>query len=91
MGVHLIADGMASESIGLEALQLIYHGLEMRPTRLDVAIDDCPFGPADLYSEWLQGNVRTRCKTSPVAKPGRESARAYTWMSSLRIPTHSGH
>lgn len=82
MGVHLIADGTASESIGLEAMQLIYHGLEMRPTRIDVAIDHCPFGPADLYSEWLKDNVRTRCKASPVARKGREHVRVHAWMSS---------
>lgn len=82
MGVHLIADGTASESMGLEALQLIYHGLEMRPSRVDVAIDHCPFVPAALYAEWLKNNVRTRCKASPVAKEERGHLRAYTWMTS---------
>lgn len=82
MGVHVIADGEAAEAMGHAKLQLIHFGLDMQPTRIDVALDHCPFEPHDLYTEWLRDNVRTRCKAPSNAKPDRIGVRAHTWMSS---------
>ena len=87
MGVHIIADGDATEAIGHSRLQLIHFGLEMRPTRVDVALDHCPFDPADVYAEWLRDNVRTRCKAPSETRPDRSGLRAHTWMSSPRGDT----
>ena len=75
MGIHMIADGDACESIGYDALMLIFNAVEMKATRLDLAVDHCPFTPIDLCSEWERDNVRTNCKTVKKAKPGREHIR----------------
>ena len=78
----MIADGHACESIGYDALRMIYNTLEMKATRLDVAVDHCPFSPDDLRREWVSDNVRTNCKPVKKAKPGREHIRTCKWDSS---------
>lgn len=82
MGVHLIADGECCDAIGLEHLRRIYLGLQMRATRIDLAVDHCAYQPADLRDEWYRDNVRTACKPARTPLPGREGIRSCSWYSS---------
>ena len=54
-------------------------------TRFDVAIDNCPFTPQQLYEEWRKDNVRTRCKAPDPKKvrvrKGMEGVRTHGWHS----------
>ncbi len=82
MGIHLIADGDCCDAIGIECLRRIYVGLQMRATRIDLAVDNCDFSPADLRDEWHRDNVRTSCKPARNPMPGREGVRSCSWYSS---------
>ena len=82
MGTHIIADGNACESLGYKLIQFIYHGLLLRLSRLDLAVDHCPFTPEELHKHWLKDDVRTACKPARNPKPGREGIRTHTWYSS---------
>ena len=82
MGIHMIADGDCCDAIGIECLRRIYVGLQMRATRIDLAVDNCGFSPADLRDEWHRDNVRTSCKPARNPMPGREGVRSCSWYSS---------
>ncbi len=82
MGVHMIADGHACESLGYNHLQMLFLGMQMKATRLDLATDNCPFTPAELQREWIEDNVRTACKPMRDARQGWENVRTCKWESS---------
>lgn len=82
MGIHMIADGECCDAIGFNHLRRICMGLQMRATRMDLAVDNCDFSPAQLRHEWYRDNVRTACKPARNALPGREGVGTCSWYSS---------
>lgn len=83
MGVHLLADGGACEVLGFDQLSHIAQAFMMRATRVDLAIDNCPFEPSQLRDEWHEDRVRTRAQPMGAkAQPGREHIRTSRWESS---------
>lgn len=81
MGCHVEASGSACEQLGLAALVELYHELGLRASRIDLAIDGCPFTPSQVWDEWTAGRVRTKVKLAADAVPGREW-RSGEWISS---------
>lgn len=82
MGFHMIADGECCGALGAQHLRNIILGLKMRATRLDLAADNCRFTADQVRDEWCRDNVRTACKPSRKALPGREKLRSCSWYSS---------
>ena len=72
MGVCVEASGEACDELGAVGLGRLFVGLQMRASRLDVALDHCPFTPAQLRDEWQAGNVRTLCKVPEGARVDRQ-------------------
>lgn len=80
--------GSACEELGLHRLAVLFSGLDLRLSRLDLAVDHCPFTPHELRSHWMQDNVRTAARCPNVAalekrgmtiKPGFEGVRSHKW------------
>lgn len=80
MGVCVEIQGQGCEELGLRTVAEIRAGLALRVSRLDLAIDGCPFTPAMLRDEWRAGNVRTRCKVPGDAREDRQW-RSCDWRS----------
>ena len=72
MGVCVDISGSACEELGLSRLASIFWGLNLRVSRLDLALDNCPFAPALLRDEWQADRVRTRCKIPEKARDDRQ-------------------
>lgn len=82
MGVCLLAGGDACEFHGFDKLSHIYQSLQMKATRVDVAVDGCSFDPAQLRDHWIADEVRTQARPMKTAQPGREHLRSHNWVSS---------
>lgn len=80
MGVCVDVDGTGCEELGLRVLAELPSALELRVTRLDVAMDHCPFTPAELRDAWRSGQVRTRAKVPEDAREDRQW-RSSAWQS----------
>src|SRR5690606_23879499 len=66
--------------LGLRVLAELRSALELRVSRLDVAVDGCPFTPVDLRDAWRSGQVRTRAKVPDDAREDRQW-RTSAWRS----------
>lgn len=86
MGVCVEFSGSACEELGPVRVGRLHVGLGLRASRFDLAIDHCPFTPADLRDQWQAGNVRTRAKVPEKARPDRQW-RTCDWMSNARGDT----
>lgn len=91
MGVCVEVEGAGCEVMGTGRVASLADELKLRVSRLDLAVDGCPFTPADLRREWVKGNVRTRVKKPDVARleaqgltvrPGLEDVRVHKWHES---------
>ena len=86
MGVCVDVDGGACDVLGTQRVARVAVALGLRLSRLDLAVDGCPFTPDDLRREWLAGNVRTRAKAPDVE---RLAARGLSVRPGLEdVPTH---
>lgn len=72
MGVCIDIQGEGCEELGVQRLAEMWRELELRLSRLDLALDGAGFTPATLRDEWLAGNVRTRCKVPADAREDRQ-------------------
>lgn len=61
--VHVRIPGQACETLGLVTLLSLVTLLELKPTRVDAAIDFCPFTPRDLFRHREEGNTRTHAQS----------------------------
>lgn len=86
MGVCVEFNGSACEELGPVRVGRLHVGLGLRASRFDLAIDHCPFTPADLRDQWRAGNVRTRAKIPEKARPDRQW-RTCDWRSNARGDT----
>lgn len=80
MGVCVDVTGTGCEELGLRRLAELRSALELRVSRLDVAVDGCPFTPVDLRDAWRSGQVRTRAKVPDDAREDRQW-RTSAWRS----------
>lgn len=83
MGVCIDVTGEGCEQLGLRVLAELRAFLGLKVTRLDVALDECPFTPADLRDAWQSGLVRTRAKVPVDARPDRQW-RSCSWRSDAK-------
>lgn len=92
MGVCVEVNGGACEILGSVKVAEVWAALGLRLSRLDVAADNCPFTPEQLFREWVAGNVRTRVKVLDPEKmaakgytirPGLEDVRVHEWHESM--------
>lgn len=83
--------GTACEVLGLERLAMLFWGLSLKVTRLDLAVDGCPFTPADVRAEWMRDRVRTVARQPNVKaleergmqlRPEFEGVRSCSWHES---------
>lgn len=83
-------DGKATSALGFRKVRLLHNTLALRASRIDLAVDHCPFTPVLLRDQWLADNVRTRVKRYDreqvelqgfVLKPGGEKLRRHNWRS----------
>ncbi|MBW7856698.1 MAG: replication initiation factor domain-containing protein [Ignavibacteria bacterium] len=88
MGVCVEVSGSACEELGMVALGRLFVGLELRASRLDIALDHCGFTPAQLREEWIRGNVRTLCKVPEGAREDRQW-RTCSWDQNAQGDTFS--
>jgi len=72
MGVCVDVSGEACEELGHARIADLCEGVDLRYSRLDVALDHCPFTPVRLRDEWRADRVRTRCKVPMDARPDRQ-------------------
>jgi DNA relaxase NicK len=72
MGVLIQVRGQGCDELGLRLIAEMHRGLKVRASRLDGAIDGCPFTPGKLARAWRAGRVRTKVKVTKDARPGRE-------------------
>lgn len=86
MGVCVDFSGSAWEELGPVRVGRLHVGLGLRASRFDLAIDHCPFTPAELRDEWQAGNVRTRAKVPEKARADRQW-RTCDWWSNARGDT----
>jgi hypothetical protein len=86
MGCHLEVRGEGCEILGLSKLAELYHRLELRATRFDVAVDGASFKPATLWREWKRGNVVSAVKISARARDDRQW-RSGDWQSNAEGDT----
>lgn len=70
MGVFVEVPGAGCDELGLSAL--VELGARLRVSRLDLAVDNCPFTPAEIRDAWRSGHVRTRCKVPDNARADRQ-------------------
>jgi len=54
--------GQACGVLGVGGVVKLAAGLGGRPSRLDLAVDGCPFTPADIRREWLAGRISSRVR-----------------------------
>jgi len=80
--------GSACEALGLERLAVIFWGLALKATRIDLAVDGCPFTPEGLQAEWMKDRVRTVARRPNVEalesrgyqlRPEYEDVRSCKW------------
>ena len=92
MGVCVEVNGGACDILGSVKVAEVWAALGLRASRLDLAADNCPFTPEQLWREWLADNVRTRVKKLDPEKlaakgytirPGLENVRAHEWHESM--------
>ena len=81
MGCHVEVTGEGCEELGLVGLVELYQELQLRGSRIDLAVDGCPFTPRQVWDEWTAGRVRTKVKLAAEAVAGREW-RSGEWVSS---------
>ena len=81
MGCHVEVSGSGCDVLGLAGIAAIYGELELRASRVDLAVDGCPFTPETVWTAWTAGQVRTRAKVARDALPGREW-RSGEWITS---------
>lgn len=81
MGCHVEVTGEGCEELGLAGLVELYQELQLRASRVDLAVDGCPFTPRQVWDEWTAGRVRTKVKLAADAIEGREW-RSGDWISS---------
>ena len=79
MGVCMEVTGSACEALGPDGLVKLWGLQEWNATRLDLAVDDCPFTPRQVRDAWIAGDVNTRVKVSAEAIEGREEWRRCEW------------
>jgi len=84
MGCHIEIPGGACEALGYGRLLDIARQLQLRASRLDLAVDGCPFTPAQVWAVWEQDQVRSKVKRPADAVEGRE------WRSGEWIRSASG-
>lgn len=82
MGVCMVASGDACEYYGFDRLSHVYQSLQLKATRVDIAVDECPFEPELLRKHWYRDEVRTVCKPQVNAQPDRAHLRTHNWVSS---------
>ena len=91
MKVLILITGDGCELLGDDVLKRVFDEYfdegKGKVTRFDVAIDNCPFTPQQLYEEWKKDNVRTRCKAPDPqkveVKQGMEGIRTHGWHSNV--------
>lgn len=71
MGVMFEVEGEGCEVLGSGEIAHVALELGARASRLDLAVDGCPFEPARLRDAWRAGNVRTRVKVMANARRDR--------------------
>lgn len=84
MGVHVDLSGSVCDRLGLVGLVQLYGRLELEATRVDVAVDGCPFTVATVWDAWKADQVRTKVKLDPEATPDRP------WRHGRRLESASG-
>lgn len=91
MGVCVEVEGAGCEVLGTRRVSDLAVRLGLRVSRVDLAVDGCPFTPSELRREWFAGNVRTRVKVPDAARlearglsirPGLEDVRMHKWHES---------
>lgn len=58
--------GSACEELGLESVAVLYFGLGLKASRVDVAVDHCPFTPSQLREHWMRDQVRSAARVPNV-------------------------
>lgn len=66
--------GKACEKLDIQTLLALGISLRAKPTRLDVAVDGCPFTPQMVDEAWQRGDV--------VTKVNRDGDKSYDWQRS---------
>jgi len=84
MGCHVEVSGSGCEELGLGRLVELYQELALRASRVDLAVDGCPFTPAVVWAEWVAGRVRTKAQVPAEAMEGRQ------WRSGQWIESATG-
>ena len=84
MGSHIEVTGSGCEELGYAKLRELWHVVQLRVSRVDLAVDGCPFTPEQVWAAWTAGDVRTKVKLAKDAKEGRE------WRSGEWIQSASG-
>lgn len=84
MGTHIEVTGSGCEELGYAKLRELWHVVQLRVSRVDLAVDGCPFTPEQVWAAWTAGDVRTKVKLAKDAKEGRE------WRSGEWIQSASG-
>lgn len=84
MGTHIEVTGAGCEELGYAKLRELWHVVQLRVSRVDLAVDGCPFTPEQVWAAWTAGDVRTKVKLAKDAKEGRE------WRSGEWIQSASG-
>jgi hypothetical protein len=77
MGVMVDIDGSGCEALGWRKVAEIHDALGLRATRLDLAVDHCPFTPCEVRDAWRRGDVRTRVKVREGARADRQWRRCF--------------
>ena len=72
MGCHVEITGSGSEALGVSGLARIYQELELRASRIDLAVDGCPFTPEQVWASWRAGEVRSKVQIPADARPDRQ-------------------
>lgn len=85
MGTCVEIPGEACEELGPEGLLKVWDLADWRASRIDAAVDHCPFTPAMVAEAWKAGDVDTRVKSlDPEGKrkpmAGRENWRRCEWV-----------
>lgn len=85
MGVVVDINGTGCEVLGGELLAEIAGELQLRMSRVDVAVDYCDdwFTPESLRTAWTADAVRTRTKVDAAAREGRQWRKS-SWTSNAR-------
>jgi DNA relaxase NicK len=81
MGVCIDISGSTCQELGYSILNTLYWTADLKATRVDLALDYCPFTPATLEKHWKNGQVRTRVQVDKRARADRQYRRC-EWQSS---------